>query len=85
MDRLLHLLKKVGTTKYISGPSAKEYISEESFIKTNIELTWMDYSNYPEYRQQFPPFAHNVSIVDLLFNEGPHAIHYLSSAQLTKS
>lgn len=85
MDRLLDLLKKVGATRYISGPSAKEYISEESFIKTNIELTWMDYSNYPEYRQQFPPFAHNVSIVDLLFNEGPHAIHYLSSAQLTKS
>ena len=78
LDRLMDVLKKVGATEYISGPAARSYISEEYFSKENIKLTWMDYSNYPEYRQHFPPFVHDVSIIDLIFNEGADSIHYLS-------
>jgi hypothetical protein len=39
----------------------------------------MDYSGYPEYRQLYPPFEHGVSILDLIFNEGPNAPQYLNS------
>jgi hypothetical protein len=28
----------------------------------------MNYSNYDEYEQLFPPFEHGVSILDLIFN-----------------
>lgn len=83
MDRLLDVLKKARATEYISGASAKTYIAEEAFMKENIKLTWMDYSNYPEYRQQFPPFIHDVSVIDLLFNEGTDAIRYLNRASVT--
>lgn len=78
LDRLLDLLKKADATTYISGPSAKSYISEDAFRNENIKIDWMNYSDYSEYRQQFPPFVHDVSIIDLLFNEGPQAIRYLS-------
>ena len=84
MERLLDVLRKAGATEYISGPSARSYIAEDAFLRENIKLTWMDYSHYPEYRQQFPPFVHDVSIIDLLFNEGPDAIHYLHSTNLTQ-
>jgi hypothetical protein len=77
LDRLLDVLRKSGATEYISGPAAKSYIDESEFQKANIKLTWMDYSNYPEYHQLYPPFAHDVSIIDLVFNEGPQSIHYL--------
>ncbi len=77
LDRLLDVLKKAGATEYISGPAAKDYISEEAFVNEKIKLTWMDYSRYPHYRQQFSTFAHDVSIIDLLFNEGPESIHYI--------
>jgi len=72
-DRLINLLKKVNATKYISGPSAKEYISNNRFQSEGINLEWMNYDNYPEYPQLYPPFQHAVSIIDLLFNTGPNA------------
>ena len=78
LNRLLDLLKKADATTYISGPSAKSYISDDAFRNENIKIDWMNYSDYPEYHQQFPPFVHDVSIIDLLFNEGPQAIRYLS-------
>lgn len=72
-DRLLELLQKTGSERYISGPAAKDYIDERSFVEAGIELAWKDYSGYPEYPQRFAPFEHGVSILDLLFNAGPDA------------
>ena len=39
----------------------------------------MDYSGYPEYQQLYPPFESHVSIIDLIFNEGPNATKYMKS------
>ena len=77
--RYIPLLKQIGTTEYLTGPSAKNYLTEEMFEKEGIKLTWMDYSGYSEYHQLFPPFKHEVTILDLIFNEGPNAKHHLSS------
>lgn len=78
-DRVLELLDKAKADEYISGPSAKNYLNEEKFIERNIKLTWMDYSNYKEYNQLYQPFEHGVSILDLIFNEGPYARSFLKS------
>ena len=75
-DRLINLLKKVNATKYISGPSAKAYISNNKFLSEGIHLEWMNYNNYPEYQQLYPPFQHAVSIIDVLFNTGPNAENF---------
>lgn len=77
--RLISLCKQVNATEYISGPLAKDYIQEGLFNEERITLTWMDYSGYPEYRQLYPPFKHGVSIIDLIFNEGPEATRYMKS------
>ena len=77
--RILDLLKKCKATEYICGPLAKNYINEENFQSAGIKLEWMDYNGYPQYNQLFPPFSHNVSIIDLIFNEGPHATAYMKS------
>jgi hypothetical protein len=34
------------------------------------QLSYFDYSGYPEYPQLFPPFDHHVSVLDLIFNQG---------------
>ena len=68
-----------GGGEYISGPSAKDYIDEEQFNKENISVTWMDYSGYPPYHQLHGEFDHYVSIIDLIFNEGPNAHKYIKS------
>jgi hypothetical protein len=78
-ERLVDLCKQAGATEYISGPTAKGYIDEELFRSEGITLRYMDYSGYPEYTQLFPPFEHHVSIIDLIFNEGPNAPRYMRS------
>lgn len=78
-ERLLGICKELGATEYISGPAAKNYINEELFKQENIKLTWMDYSGYPEYNQLYPPFEHGVSILDLIFSEGPNSVNYMKS------
>lgn len=78
-EKLIDLCNQVGATEYLSGPTAKGYIDEDLFKQKNIKLRYMDYSGYPEYTQLFPPFEHNVSIIDLIFNEGPNAPKYMLS------
>jgi hypothetical protein len=75
-DRLLDLLKRAGATTYVSGPAAKDYIIPEQFETAGIKLLWKDYSDYPDYPQFHPPFTHNVTILDLLFQVGPNSPWY---------
>lgn len=78
-ERLIDLCKQTGAKEYISGPAAKNYLNEELFKQENIKLRYIDYSNYPVYNQLFPPFENNVSIIDLILNEGHNAYRYLKS------
>lgn len=77
LNRLIDILLKVGADLYISGPTAKSYINEDRFKEVGIKLVYKDYSGYPEYSQQFPPFEHAVSILDVLFNCGPQTPDYI--------
>ena len=76
-ERLVDLCKQAGADEYISGPSAKGYIDKGMFEKERIKLSYINYSGYPEYNQLYPPFDHAVSIIDLIFNEGPNAPNYM--------
>jgi hypothetical protein len=78
-ERLVDLCKQVGATDYYSGPAAKDYMDEDLFGKENINIHYLDYSGYPEYKQQTKPFEHRVTILDLLFNTGKDAKKYMKS------
>ncbi|KTD51955.1 WbqC-like protein family protein [Legionella quinlivanii] len=79
-ERLLELCKKLNATTYLSGPAARDYLDQALFANEKIDIEWMDYSGYSEYKQLFPPFDHAVSIIDLLFNCGPHAPGFMKQA-----
>ena len=76
-ERLIGLLQKVGATTYISGPSAKSYIDEPTFAEAGIELVYKEYPDYPAYPQCCSPFSPFVTVLDLLFNVGRKAPHYI--------
>ena len=78
-ERLVEWCKHAGATEYLSGPAAKDYIDEQKFVDAGIQLSWMDYSGYPEYPQLYPPFEHSVSILDLIFNTGQDAGRYMKA------
>jgi hypothetical protein len=75
-ERLIKILRFVGASHYISGPSARDYLAEACFQEAGITLEYMTY-RYPEYPQLFPPFSGSVSVLDLLFMTGPHAAEYI--------
>lgn len=76
-ERLIHICECLHASEYVTGPSAKDYLNVEQFHKRGIQVVWADYSNFPPYNQPNSPFEHSVSIIDLLFNEGPNALQFL--------
>jgi hypothetical protein len=78
-ERLVSLCRAAGATSYVSGPSARDYIDTSLFSEAGVELDYMDYSGYPEYRQLYPPFDHAVTVLDLIFNTGPEAPRLMKS------
>jgi hypothetical protein len=71
VGRLVSLCEQVGATEYLSGPAARDYLDEARFAERGIAVRFMDYSGYPEHEQLWgAPFIHEVSLVDLLLNEG---------------
>jgi hypothetical protein len=83
-ERLVDLCRQSAADVYVTGPAAKAYLQEGLFSSAGIEIRYADYSGYPDYRQLYPPFAHDVSILDLIFNEGANAPKYLKSARLQR-
>lgn len=77
LDRVLDILRDADADVYVSGPAARIYIEPERFARERIELEWKSYDGYPEYAQPYPPFAHDVTILDLLFQVGPDAPRYI--------
>lgn len=80
-ERLVELVRSAGGDSYLSGPAAKDYIEMERFEEAGIVLEWMDYSGYPVYSQLSKTFEHGVSVLDLIFNEGPRAGSFMKSFQ----
>ncbi|KQH79010.1 hypothetical protein AO501_00630 [Mycobacterium gordonae] len=75
-DRLVSILRQVGATHYVSGPSARDYLEEDKLADAGISLEYMQYA-YQPYPQLHPPFEPQVSIIDLLMMTGPEAPHFI--------
>jgi len=84
--RLLRLCRKLGATRYLSGPSARSYLDVTAFEAVGIAVDWMTYDHYPAYSQWHRPTdeacLHTVSVLDLMFNLGPATAGYLRKASM---
>jgi WbqC-like protein len=77
-ERLLDLLKQVGATSYLSGPSAQAYLDESLFRQEGIQVEYKTY-DYPPYPQSYGAFEDRVTVLDLLFHCGTGSPKYLVS------
>jgi hypothetical protein len=75
-ERLISICKQIGATQYLSGESAKNYISEKDFFDQGIELEYQEYQ-HPEYPQRYEGFVPFLSTIDLLFNCGDKSLEFL--------
>jgi len=80
--RIVDICTVLKADTYLSGSGARAYIEEGKFDEAGVKLLYQDYP-HPVYRQQFTKtnndFIPYMSVVDLLFNEGPKSREILSS------
>jgi hypothetical protein len=75
-EKLVSICKQLGATQYLSGESARNYISEKDFSDQGIELVYQEYQ-HPEYPQRYEGFVPFLSTIDLLFNCGDKSLGFL--------
>jgi hypothetical protein len=68
-QRLMDICKKLKGSTYLSGEMGKDYLDEKIFHKENIKVIYEKFQ-HPTYSQIHGSFIPNLSILDLLFNEG---------------
>lgn len=71
-DLLVGICKELEATQYLSGRGGLKYQDEASFQHHNIEVLYTDFEP-PVYRQLWKNFVPKLSVIDLLFNEGPNS------------
>lgn len=71
-ELLVNICKKLDATQYLSGRGGVKYQEETKFHQANIELIHTDFAP-PVYRQLWNGFVPKLSVIDLLFNEGPNS------------
>ena len=69
-ERLVNVCKKLGADTYISGIGGKRYLDEKLFKNNNVNLQYQNYTSISYNQNLSKSFIPNLSIVDLLFNEG---------------
>ena len=69
-ERLVKVCKKLGADIYISGIGGKRYLDEKLFKNNNVNLQYQNYIPITYNQNLSKSFIPNLSIIDLLFNEG---------------
>lgn len=82
-ERLVNLVRAVGGSSYLSGPSADAYLEKDQFAKAGIRLEYKTY-DYRPYPQLWGAFDGGVSVLDLIANCGPDASVLMRSATPTR-
>lgn len=71
-EKIIDLAGKIGAGRYLASPEDANFLDPSRFQEAGVGLVYSDFHPRP-YRQQFGDFMPGLSIVDLLFNEGPEA------------
>ena len=76
------LCKAVDASCYLSGIGGKNYLIKEDFIRNDIFVKFQQFE-MPKYNQCFPgqEFIPDLSIIDLLFNEGKESRYIMELAR----
>ena len=77
--KLVDICKQLKATDYFTGPAAKAYIDDKQFSVNGINIHYYHYNNFPIYEQLYPPFKHEVTILDMLYNLGAEGVNFFTS------
>ena len=76
IERIINICKLFKADRYLTGPSARNYLVDDLFRRNGIVLEYQAY-DYRPYPQQYGEFIGDVSIIDVLFNCGAESSRYI--------
>src|SRR5690606_16535843 len=76
-EAILAIIKQVGASEFLAGPSGKKYLNQPRFSEEGVTLLFQEYHPI-QYDQMSPPFVPGSSAIDLLFNIGSLGRKYLT-------
>lgn len=79
-EKLLEICKDLQVDTYLSGEFGRNYLDINLFQQENIKVIFEKFE-HPTYDQTFDGFVQNMSIIDLLFNEGQNAKNILKNCK----
>jgi len=82
-ELVLDMCLQEEATAYVFGGQGRNYADEQAFHSHGVKTVFQSYSD-PIYTQLHGEFVSSMSIVDLLFNEGPRSREILLSGNLGK-
>ena len=75
-QKLVSICSKLNATCYISGISGHDYLDENLFGEQKIKLIYENFI-HPKYNQIHGDFIENMSIIDLVMNQGDTSMKIL--------
>jgi hypothetical protein len=82
-DLVLDMSVKLGADLYIFGAQGQNYADVDKFRSNGVEPRFQQYQ-HPVYRQLHGEFLPYMSVIDLLFNEGPASREIILSGNVTR-
>lgn len=82
--RLIEICETLGCDVFYEGKSGRNYMDVQLFREKGIDVEFQDYA-HPFYTQLWTGkqgFISHLSIIDLLFNEGPDSLDILSGKKI---
>ncbi len=83
-DLVLDMCLQLKADVYIFGSHGRDYANVGDFRAKGVEPYFQDY-RHPIYKQLHGDFLPYMSVIDLLFNEGPRSRDILLGGNITKS
>lgn len=75
-ERLISICKSLGAERYLAGFGSKNYQDDALFHKYGIDPFVSSFA-YPYYKQLHGAFLPNLSVVDVLMNNGKQSIQFI--------
>ncbi|MEP7242290.1 MAG: WbqC family protein [Gammaproteobacteria bacterium] len=83
-DLVLDMCLQLKASTYIFGAQGQDYADVEKYRAAGLEPYFQAYQ-HPTYRQLHGDFLPYMSVIDLLFNEGPRSREILLSGNVTRA
>jgi hypothetical protein len=75
-ERVMELLERFDCDRYVVEADSEAYFRSENLKERKYLVDFIEpYTT--EYAQQFSGFCHDLSVIDLIFNEGPYGVTLL--------